>query len=113
MKTTNEYPKPGDLVFVNATDDVLIAVGSYGIIIGEVNGKEQQAVSVVFNFTVPWWLKANGDSEVVNASGGPQRGIRTALLKDSQKLRRQEFRCSENSTASKAVRVWKADLNKR
>ncbi|MDI9577876.1 MAG: hypothetical protein QM398_07070 [Thermoproteota archaeon] len=102
MNTINEYPRPGDLVFVNATDDVLIAVGSYGIIIGEVNDKEQQqTVSVVFNFTVPWWLKANGDSEVINASGGPQRGIRTALLKSSQKLRRQEFRCSENSTQVK------------
>jgi hypothetical protein len=113
MNPINEYPKPGDLVFVNSTDDVLIAVGSYGIIIGEVNGKEQQTVSVVFNFTVPWWLKANGDSEVVNASGGPQRGIRTALLKGSQKLRHQEFHCSENAISSKLVRVWKTDLNKR
>ncbi len=115
MTLKNQPRKSGDLVLVSATDDDLILVGSYGIIIGEVNGKLLQTVSVVFNFTCPWLLKTSDNSEVINASGGPQRGIRTELLKATQKLRYQEFNCSEDPRAykSRSVRVWKTDLTKR
>jgi len=43
-------PKPGDLVLVQASDDALIPIGSYGVIIGAVNEVQQEPLSVVFNF---------------------------------------------------------------
>jgi len=114
MNSKMASPKPGDLVLVYATDDGLIPVGSYGIIIGEIRAKQgqDQTVSVVFNFTCPWLLKAGEDVEVINASGGPQRGIRAALLKATKKLRNQQFLCTEGpgSAQIRKVHVWKIDL---
>jgi len=113
-------PKPGDLVLVQTTDDALIPVGSYGVIIGAVNEEQQEPFSVVFNFTNPWWQKTSQGEEVVNASGGPQRGILTKHLKATRKQRNQEFLnfdgpWGQDAAKSKAVKVcvWNTDLTKR
>jgi len=112
-------PKPGDLVLVEATDDMFIPAGSYGVIIGEVKEKQQDPNSVVFNFTNPWWQKTQSD-EIVNASGGPQREIQTKQLKATPERRDQEFLnfdgpWGQDAAKSKTVRVnvWKTDLTKR
>jgi len=112
-------PKPGDLVFVEATDDNLIPAGSYGVIIGPV-GVQQKPFSVVFNFTKPWWQKINESEEIVIASGGPQREIPRKHLKTTREQREQEFLYfdgpwAEDAAKSKAVKVnvWKTDLTKR
>jgi hypothetical protein len=112
-------PKPGDLVLVEATDDALIPVGSYGVIIGAVNEEQQEPRSVVFNFTNPWWQKTSQGDEIVNASGGPQRGILKIHLKPTRKQRDQEFLnfdgpWGQDAAKSKTVKVgvWKTDLTK-
>ncbi|MGD6805832.1 MAG: hypothetical protein ACQCN4_02610 [Candidatus Bathyarchaeia archaeon] len=114
MNLKTELPTPGDLVVVKRTDDASIRVGSYGIIIGEIKAKQDKTLSVVFNFTCPWSLKTGEDNKVINASGGPQREIRIALLRATRKLRRQEFLLSEGSEPSRRlVRVWNTDLTER
>lgn len=109
-------PKPGDLIFVEATDDNLIPAGSYGIIIGTV-GKQQKPLSVVFNFTKPWWQKTSQSEEIVNASGGPQREIPRKNLRTAREQREQEFLnfdgpWAEDAAKSKTVKVnvWKTNL---
>jgi hypothetical protein len=113
-------PKPGDLVLVEATDDTLIPAGSYGVIIGAVEEKQQEPLNVVFNFTNPWWQKTSQGNEIVNASGGPQRGILIKHLKATRKQRDQEFLnfdgpWGQDAAKSKTVKVcvWKTDLTKR
>lgn len=116
----NGTPKPGDLVLVEATDDTFIPVGSYGVIIGVVNEEQQEPFGVVFNFTNPWMQKVSEGDEIINASGGPQRGILKQNLKATRDQRDQEFLnfdgpWGQDAAKSKTVnvRVWKTDLTKR
>jgi hypothetical protein len=120
MKSTQRtIPKPGDLVHVEATDDSLIPAGSTGVIIGAVGEPQQEPLSVVFNFTNPWWQRTSQGEEIVNASGGPQRGIPTKHLKATREQRDQEFLnfdgpWAEDAAKTKTVKVnlWKTDLTK-
>ena len=59
------------------------------------------------------------EEEIVNASGGPQRGIPTKHLKATREQRDQEFLnfdgpWAENAAKTKTVKVnlWKTDLTK-
>ena len=112
-------PKPGDLVHVETTDDSFIPAGSTGVIIGAVGEPQQEPLSVVFNFTNPWWQRTSQGEEIVNASGGPQRGIPTKHLTATREQREQEFLnfdgpWAENAAKTKTVKVniWKTDLTK-
>lgn len=111
-------PKPGDLVLVDATDDVFIPVGAYGVIIGVVGETTQEPLKIVFNFTNPWWQKTGQGAQIVNASGGPQRGISTEQLKPMRQ-QIQEFLnfdgpWAEDAAKSKTIKVnvWKINLTK-
>ena len=75
-------PRPGDLVEVEETDDVLIEKGSYGVIVNVQRGM----VVVVFNYYTPY-KKGN----YVNASGGPVREIPLKYLKPTDKVVKQTF----------------------
>jgi len=75
-------PRPGDLVEVEETDDVLIEKGSYGVIVNVQRGM----VVVVFNYYTPY-KKGN----YVTASGGPVREIPLKYLKPTDKVVEQTF----------------------
>jgi hypothetical protein len=94
-------PKAGDLVLVAATDDCLIAVGSYGVILGEVSrtktpftswGNDKKRVDVLFNVSpMAWW-----DNGFVDSSGGPQRAIPVKDLHFTGKKKKHRFQYFPN-----------------
>lgn len=83
---TEAKPKPGDLVCVLGTDDVLIKKGSCGIIEGRV-GKIEDVYSVTFNPSpMPWRTQG-----IVSSSGGPVRIMEAKKMKQTGEKREQKF----------------------
>jgi len=86
MERESKKPMPGDLLCVTESDDVLIEVGSCGIIEGKV-GEHQEEHPVLFNPSpLPWW-----DNGVVSSSGGPERVIKSSRMIPTGESRKQAF----------------------
>lgn len=106
-------PKPGDLVRVIATDDVLIKVGSYGVI-GGLFGASPRLLDVTFNYYTPYC-----DDKGVSASGGPVRGIKASNLKTTGEKKSHPFWRFEHDipgagrgvTTERTVNVFEVDLH--
>jgi hypothetical protein len=110
MEELRLRPKPGDLVCVVRTDDVLIKEGSCGVIEGEV-GEIKPRYNVTFNPYTPWW-----DKGFVQASGGPVRLIEARDLRPTGRKEVQEFKLPVAGAAEiwkRTVDVWEVDLKKR
>jgi hypothetical protein len=106
-------PMPGDVVRVLTSDDVLIKVGSYGVIEG-VEGETEEEYSVCFNCSpFPWW-----DNGVINSSGGPVRRIKASRLKATGQQKEHQFQRWRNGIAGanrgevyvRTVNVFEVDL---
>lgn len=79
-------PKPGDLVCATKSDDVLISVGSCGVVEG-MAGRPRKEFLVTFNPSpLPWW-----ESGAVTSSGGPAYWMKASRLKDTGRSRTQSF----------------------
>ena len=113
LRKSHIRPMAGDLVRVTATDDVLIKVGSYGVINGVV-GKRKSFYSVTFNYTTPY-----RDDEIVSASGGPVRGIKASRMKPTGERKTHRFwrfkhdmpTAGGGVERSITVNVFEVDLN--
>jgi len=108
-------PKPGDLVIVKTTDDVLIEPKSYGIIVDtEEPYGEKDRVEIVFNFYTPWLF----DDGSVTASGGPVRLVKLSQLKSTRKKRTITFLKADptpdrTKTVKKKVKIYEVYLDER
>lgn len=106
-------PKPGDLVCVLRTDDVLIKEGSCGVVEGRVGDIGKSAYQVTFNPSpLPWW-----DRNFVVSSGGSVRVIETRDMRPTGKKKVQDFHyfpglpaAGAARTIEKTVDVWEVDL---
>lgn len=108
----SKYPMPGDLVRVTDTDDVLIKIGSYGVIEGT-EGKRKDEYEVTFNPSpLPWWDKGH-----ITSSGGPSRYVKANLIRPSDEKKKQLFQyfpglpgAGQARTVEKEVNVFTVNL---
>lgn len=107
------YPMPGDFVRVEETDDILIKVGSLGLIEGH-EGVKKDVYSVTFNYVRAWWNKDG----IIDASGGPVRMIKASDMKyTGEKIDHQFWffpglpRAGGGETVMKTVNVFSVRLH--
>lgn len=103
-KIMSRIPKPGDLVRVASSDDVLIEEGSYGVIEG-LPDEIKDEYMVTFNFITPWWDK------VINASGGPVRGIKSMKMIPTGEKKRQLFKYWEGLPAPHSAKLKEEEVD--
>lgn len=114
VRRSRDSPMPGDLVRVTRSDDTLIAVGSYGVIGGEVE-KGKTVYDVTFNYTTPY-----RDDQIVSASGGPVRRIRASKMKATGERKQHSFwrfkydipTAGGGETKTMTVNVFEVDLHR-